>query len=651
MQNADLIDKFLTGTLTPEESALINKKIADDPPFAKELEEYQHTFEALKNKWLQNQIQQASQIASGGGSSIFSSIKLWIGLGAIAVATVLTVVLFNSKNNSTASEKSKNIAVESKKQNAISTNPNTETTSDTAISVIENPALINVPNAETINDNLNNKINSDNLSNSVSIATEKTINSNPTTGTNKTIKDNSQPEIIAPSKINLNVDACEKEIKKLAPKPQVFTIDNLRDTLITCKKGTRINFPMKCFAENNGIPNDNLQIKIFEYLTYKEFFAAGLSTASNGRLLNTGGMLYVEVSNAGQKVNLKKDSAYTIWLPTSNNRRDESMQTFYGKKSDTGINWDLNPQYPETGITDNQIGRKSTLAGAPFAIFEPIKIRSIGLDNKGYTNLGYVPTIKSTIAQKGLKWGRYIPMMYSSDTCKNYLQSLYDTFQFFDKKKLDKMVNEQARATVQIFLDTAGNVVEFQCVMSDKKLLRKYNDEYRDFVRSITPTNFKQYFKKDMMPENFEIFLSPIMKLLDTGKLDLDAVENDKTLATKAEKELSNFNRLLSYNTGWINCDRFNTGNSYQAWIKNAPENSQISIYFQNINSCLNVRTDVISLPNNSASTMIVVTPDETQSTMRIISIARNQEVVEIPKPEPFDLKKIAGVLDMCQKR
>lgn len=637
MKNADLIDKFLSGTLSPEESAILAQKIVDDPPFAQELQEYQQSYEALKNRWLKQQITQASQIAAAGnGASLISHLKLWGGLGAVAVATAVTVFIFNKKTttkNNTDEIKTTQITTEKQlpadqPQSSVTQNDTVLNYTD-ALKVNQNPAFVQ-------------------SSGSTCETPSTTTNRYKSEGTGFKAKESfTQNKTQTPDPQIPNVSNAEDyraRLSAMAPQPQWFSLDNRKDTVITCKKGTRIYFPSNCFEIKSRAANDRLTIKVTEYYTYQDFFAAGLTTTSHGKILNSGGMLNIEVKNGNETVKLKKDSSYALWMPNRNNKRDEEMQTFYGKTSDTGINWDLNPEYPETGLSS---ARKpaSKLSGAPFAIYEPVKYRSIGLDVKGFTT-AYKPVLECIVASKGAKWGRYIPLVYANDKAKENFKKLYDTFHFFTDSKLKQLIADKANATIAIFLDSNGIVTEFQCQM-DKKNYRKYNKEYRDFVRSVTPVDLSPYFDKKMMPESFEIFLRPIYK---DSLPPIDSYIAKDSATNTAEKNLANFNRLLSYNTGWINCDKFSKQPQYAAWFKNAPENTQITVYFEQVNSCLNVRSETIDLPLNVPATVIAVNNSGSETTMHILKLARRQDVIELPPPVPFDLKKIAVELKKCQE-
>ncbi len=69
---------------------------------------------------------------------------------------------------------------------------------------------------------------------------------------------------------------------------QLFTINNHRDTTIVGENGTKLFFPAHCFKEQN------VSIQLREYTDTKSILSANLSTLSDGRMLETSGMVYVE---------------------------------------------------------------------------------------------------------------------------------------------------------------------------------------------------------------------------------------------------------------------------------------------------------------------------------------------------------------------
>jgi mono/diheme cytochrome c family protein len=127
-------------------------------------------------------------------------------------------------------------------------------------------------------------------------------------------------------------------------KSQIFVIDAGRDTSIETLHGSIIKIVAGSFSVSGSI---NIEIK--EALTPTEIFAAGLSTESNGRLLKSGGMMYINGKSKGEPVTLVKP----IKISIPNQYFDSSMRVFKGEETDSGtINW-TDPQVLDT--TDQSV--------------------------------------------------------------------------------------------------------------------------------------------------------------------------------------------------------------------------------------------------------------------------------------------------------
>ncbi len=120
---------------------------------------------------------------------------------------------------------------------------------------------------------------------------------------------------------------------------QLYSIDSGEDTSIKTLHGSIIKITAGSFNVSGTI-----QLEIKEALSPVEIFAAGLSTESNGRLLKSGGMIYVNGMSNGERVEIIKP----IKISIPNQYFDSSMQVFKGVATDSGsINW-TDPQPMDT---------------------------------------------------------------------------------------------------------------------------------------------------------------------------------------------------------------------------------------------------------------------------------------------------------------
>src|ERR1700756_386965 len=125
---------------------------------------------------------------------------------------------------------------------------------------------------------------------------------------------------------------------------QFFNISNLRDTVIAGKQGTKIFIPKNCFDVTGNKP---VEITLKEYYTYKDFLAENLFTTSNGKQLESNGMVYLSATCDNKEAKLKKKKNITVGFIKNKAKKD--FKLFYGTKdSSDNINWQADFTKAET---------------------------------------------------------------------------------------------------------------------------------------------------------------------------------------------------------------------------------------------------------------------------------------------------------------
>lgn len=129
--------------------------------------------------------------------------------------------------------------------------------------------------------------------------------------------------------------------KKNAQKPQLFLVNNNKDTTIVCAQKTRIKINARSFVSSKTGKEivGKVQISVNEYYKISDILLANLSTTANGKLLETGGMINITVSSNQEKCELKKGNTIEIGFPRKEEK--EGMQLFTGNWNDNNINWQV----------------------------------------------------------------------------------------------------------------------------------------------------------------------------------------------------------------------------------------------------------------------------------------------------------------------
>lgn len=113
---------------------------------------------------------------------------------------------------------------------------------------------------------------------------------------------------------------------------QFFEISTDKDTMIIGEKGTRISIKKRVLDTENKI----MIVELKEYYSLPEMLLKELSTTSDEKILETDGMIYLNVETlVGDPVNL--GDVCIVEMPSSK----DGMGLFYGKEREGVINWKI----------------------------------------------------------------------------------------------------------------------------------------------------------------------------------------------------------------------------------------------------------------------------------------------------------------------
>jgi len=167
-----------------------------------------------------------------------------------------------------------------------------------------------------------------------------------------------------------NADASEKlipvEIEDLSPFPETelkglyealqpavetFKVSGSEDVLVEAKGGTKVFIPKGAFVNRKGETIEGeVDIEVQEVLDMGSFINSGLQTVSDGQVLVSEGMMYVNAKVAGEQVAIKEGKEIQVELPKINTTDDQAMQIFVGNRdADGNIQWTPESK-PETKL-------------------------------------------------------------------------------------------------------------------------------------------------------------------------------------------------------------------------------------------------------------------------------------------------------------
>jgi hypothetical protein len=126
-------------------------------------------------------------------------------------------------------------------------------------------------------------------------------------------------------------------------KSQFFEINNKKDTVIIGKQGTKIVIPKNAFIDEKGNPiTKNVKVELAEAYLLSDIILSNLTTTSNGKLLETDGMIFINATQKGKNLKIDKTKPLYIEMPTK--KKKANMKLYDGIRDENGnMNW-INPK-------------------------------------------------------------------------------------------------------------------------------------------------------------------------------------------------------------------------------------------------------------------------------------------------------------------
>lgn len=167
--------------------------------------------------------------------------------------------------------------------------------------------------------------------------------------------------LLAASVATMTIVSCKKE-SQIAPNPtnnnssvttlsglfsqkeaakQTFTFNASLYNTIKGAKGTKLEFQPGCFKTMSGQPvSGNVTVEMREMFNKSDMIFSKAPTMSNGKILVSGGELFLQAFQNGAQLQLSSPYAVKAKVPTGNN--PGPMREFYSNQSynpDGNLNW------------------------------------------------------------------------------------------------------------------------------------------------------------------------------------------------------------------------------------------------------------------------------------------------------------------------
>ncbi|MEM7036861.1 MAG: hypothetical protein AAF570_07780 [Bacteroidota bacterium] len=335
------------------------------------------------------------------------------------------------------------------------------------------------------------------------------------TGAGSAVEGGQQTQGVAPNQVHRLL---EKTRRPMMHK----RVDTNKPTVLLGEHGTELLIPPNAFVDQQGNPvAGEVIVNFTEVYEKSDLILSNLPTMSNGRMLESGGVVYIEAMADGEQLKLAEGKSVLINFPGG---RTEGMEMFKGAYDAEGtMNWI--PMADAAGK------------------YEDMK------DNLPTANTAAMPMMTA--------FGKADPLTFGfadgKSTVPGYLYAVLE--KNYACRGLDRIY-------VEVQVDEGGQV-------SRAKTLTGKNACYRLAVEEAVKTipwdvdklNGRKTFYFELKPdvpatgdEGENLFASAV------GKPMLTAAEIEETMAAYVDRERArNFTKEAFQVTslGWINCDRF----------------------------------------------------------------------------------------------
>jgi hypothetical protein len=351
-----------------------------------------------------------------------------------------------------------------------------------------------------------------------------------------------------------------------------FTLSATSDTTIFGEQGTRLFIEKGTFQFIDGtLVTDSIKVRLKEFYKKSDILLAELSTESNGKLLETGGMLNITATANGKEIEIKRNKRIVIHFPKPKDSYKQ-MNLFYSGKNatDTSVtNWEI----------DTVSLVKRTLKIGSYAWYHPSNDDSTKYDftPKNFKDTGYY------VNPLDLYLNKY---SFSQET----------------KKEIESTLNKTVYATLSFWNDYG-----IECEMSITKTGFIKNPKVNSKVSQSTRKEIIEFLKnlpqlepgknnKDEIIEREGLLFIQGGSIVPLYKTEEEYVKSFNSKYSKYEKtpiknmddaELNYFMFSVA-KLGWINCDRFlESEKTVEYFVKAQEKDTKVKMVFKDIDGVL----------------------------------------------------------------
>ena len=346
-----------------------------------------------------------------------------------------------------------------------------------------------------------------------------------------------------------------------------YTINPSVDTTIFGPQGTRIFIGSETFQfEDGSIATDSITINLKEFYNKTDIILADLSTVSGNRLLETAGMVHIDASSNGQKLEINKDKRIVVHLPKDQNEY-KRMNLFYADQTatDTSVsNWEVD--------TVNLIKKTMKLGGHGYR----------WVSHNDSTEFEWVP---KNYIDTGYYWNPMDFYVYSRDFSESTMNEI-------------ESVSDFMGVECQMTIGKNGRIKNEKI---NSKISASAKKELLIFLRNLPELEPGKNNKGEIIDRIGFLHIEG-GNIIPLYKSNKEYIESFDSKYSKYEKEpIRNMNDAeLNYyvfsvsKLGWINCDRFIDTEETTNMFAQTPvdANTKLKMVFSDIDGVL--KADIV---------------------------------------------------------
>uniref|UniRef100_UPI00404B9185 energy transducer TonB n=1 Tax=Flavobacterium sp. TaxID=239 RepID=UPI00404B9185 len=392
--------------------------------------------------------------------------------------------------------------------------------------------------------------------------------------------------------------------KKFEKKPQIFSINNSKDTLLICAEGTTIKIQSNSFISEKTGDSISGTIKIFvkEYYKLSDILLANLTTTSNDLILETGGTINITAVSNSEKCKIKSGKEIEIRFPTKTKK--DNMQLFLGDWKNDRINWKLTDSIDSFQV-DEFIERKNS---------------------------------NSKFPEGAEKFSQFFSRNF------RYPSSAID-------QKLAGIIR------IRMMIDKDGNVINPSIITGispecDKEVLRVVSK-----LPKFEPAQYKGKKVDSWITFPITLSIEGVVSDRRNLKIQYQKTYSDSTINKARASEIASY-LLNASDLGWINCDRFiNDKREKINFFVQLNEQSQtdVKVVFHSVKSIMhafpqNGKYVLNQVPNGEKITIIAIKSIDNQPYISVKEAIISETIENKFVFQPVSLKNLESTLKELDK-